>query len=63
MECKKETNRTGCNCSYPGCERHGACCDCVFYHRGRGELPACFFTDAVEREYNRSIGRFVKENS
>lgn len=63
MECKKDTNIAGCNCSYPGCERHDVCCDCVRYHRGRGEIPACFFGDAVEREYDRSIERFITENS
>ncbi len=62
MDCKKDTNISDCNCSFPGCERHGICCDCVRYHRDRGEFPACFFTDAVEREYDRSIARFIKEN-
>jgi hypothetical protein len=63
MECKKETNRTGCNCSYPGCERNGVCCDCVRYHRDREELPACFFTDSAESTYDRSVRHFIKENS
>lgn len=63
MECKKADNIAGCNCSYPGCERHGVCCDCVRYHRGRKELPACFFTETAERTYDRSIEKFVEQNS
>mgnify|MGYP007011665726 CR=1 FL=1 len=29
-------------CVCPGnCERHGKCCECVAYHRGKGDLPFC----------------------
>jgi len=57
MECHLETNRKNCNCTYP-CERHGKCCECVSYHRRRGELPACYFSKAGEATYNRSIEYF-----
>lgn len=63
MECKKETNIESCNCSYPGCVRHGMCCDCVRYHRNREELPACYFSADDERTYDRSIELFIKERT
>ena len=58
-ECKVEENKTNCNCSY-SCDKKGMCCECVNYHRSRGELPACYFTDAVERTYDRSIENFIR---
>ena len=58
-ECKVEENKTSCNCTYP-CDKKGMCCECVSYHRARGELPACYFPDAVERTYDRSIENFVR---
>jgi malate dehydrogenase (oxaloacetate-decarboxylating) len=33
-------NRSRCTCESE-CERRGLCCECVSYHRGRGELPQC----------------------
>lgn len=61
MECKKMENLNMCNCTYP-CDKKGMCCECITYHRKRGELPACYFTDEQERTYNRSISYFVKMN-
>jgi hypothetical protein len=59
MECKTEENQTQyCNCTY-SCSKKGSCCDCLHYHRKRGELPACYFPDAVEQSYDRSIQRFI----
>ena len=58
-ECKVEENKTNCNCSY-SCGKKGMCCECVSYHRSRGELPACYFPDAVERTYDRSIENFIR---
>ena len=58
-----ETNMEQCNCSYAYCDKKGKCCGCVRYHRSRGELPACYFPDDVERTYDRSIERFVKLHS
>ena len=41
-ECpNKQKNEAGCTCTYKGCERHGACCACIRYHRENGGLPAC----------------------
>ena len=59
MECKKESNKSFCNCSYP-CNRKGMCCDCLKYHRNAGELPACYFPDDIERTYDRSIENFIQ---
>ncbi len=53
MECRKERNLKGCNCTYP-CEKKGICCDCIAYHRSRGEFPACFFSKEGEKTYDRS---------
>tara|TARA_Y100000310_G_scaffold309148_1_gene352989 strand:+ start:3705 stop:3896 length:192 start_codon:yes stop_codon:yes gene_type:complete len=63
MECQKESNLENCNCSCPSCPRKGICCECVAYHRERKELPACFFSDDVEKEHDRSVERFVEVNS
>jgi hypothetical protein len=61
MECaNQKKNAERCTCSYPGCPRHGICCECIVYHRRMDELPACYFTAAEERTYNRSIGYFVE---
>ena len=60
MECKKKTNIKMCNCSYDPCSRKGVCCDCLHYHLGLGEVPACFFPDDMEKSYDRSVGNFVK---
>jgi len=60
MECKKERNLDNCNCSYEGCSRTGVCCECVKYHLGRDELPACYFGAAAEKTYDRSIDNFMR---
>jgi hypothetical protein len=31
----------------------------VAYHRKKGQLPACYFPDDVERGYDRSIANFI----
>ncbi|MBD3366615.1 MAG: cytosolic protein [Candidatus Eisenbacteria bacterium] len=60
---QKETNLEHCNCSYDPCPRKGLCCECLSYHLRMRELPACCFSDEVERTYDRSFARFVRENS
>ena len=57
--CRLSTNREKCNCSYP-CDKKGMCCECLSYHKSRGEVPACFFPDEVERTYDRTIENFIK---
>jgi len=60
MDCvNQKKNSDRCNCTYPGCPRHGICCECIAYHRSMNELPACYFTKAEERSYDRSIQTFV----
>ena len=56
-------NLAVCNCSYEPCGRKGKCCECLAYHRRSGELPACYFTTAQERTYDRSINNFVRCNN
>jgi hypothetical protein len=53
-------NLAGCTCTYMACERRGACCACVTYHRASGQLPGCFFPPEAERTYDRSVRHFVE---
>jgi hypothetical protein len=39
--CQLDENKKNCPCPGTGCERHGACCKCVMYHREQGNLPVC----------------------
>jgi len=52
-------NTASCNCSYTGCDKCGLCCQCVAYHRGNNEIPACFFPDDVEKGWDRSFRNFI----
>ncbi|MCS7280825.1 MAG: DUF6485 family protein [Desulfobacterota bacterium] len=63
MECNVEKNLTFCTCTYEPCSRKGRCCECVIYHRKKKELPGCFFSKEAERTYDRSIRRFILDNS
>ncbi|MFH1621987.1 MAG: DUF6485 family protein [Candidatus Omnitrophota bacterium] len=56
----KEINLGNCNCSYDSCSRKGICCECLIYHRKSNQLPACYFSDDVERTYDRSIANFIR---
>ncbi|MBI4838047.1 MAG: hypothetical protein HY806_02690 [Nitrospirae bacterium] len=60
MECRMEKNKAFCNCTYSSCSRKLKCCECLHYHRGSGELPACFFSKEAEKTYDRSISSFIK---
>ncbi len=61
MECQKGKNLENCSCTYSGCPRKGICCDCIGYHREKGELPACYFTPEIEKRYDRSIEKFIED--
>lgn len=37
----QEKNKKDCTCDYEPCERKGICCECIAYHRGKGQMPAC----------------------
>ncbi len=41
MDCQLEKNKAHCTCPEKTCSRHGACCQCVMYHRKSGDLPHC----------------------
>ena len=55
-------NIDNCPCTY-NCELKGRCCECIKHHREAGELPACYFSEEGERTYDRSIGKFIKQES
>lgn len=57
---RAKTNAAACTCTYTSCPRHGLCCECLHYHRGRNELPGCYFSEADERTYNRSVEFFIQ---
>ncbi|RKY36109.1 MAG: hypothetical protein DRP78_04440 [Candidatus Omnitrophota bacterium] len=60
MDCpQREENLKKCNCTYEPCARKGKCCECISYHRGMNELPACFFSKEAERTYDRSVEFFI----
>ncbi|KPJ55128.1 cytosolic protein [Parcubacteria bacterium DG_72] len=61
MECREGENLKGCNCTYEGCERKGLCCECIRYHMGRNELPACCFSAEAEKTYDRSFKKFIED--
>lgn len=41
MECRKKENEKNCTCPGTDCPRHGVCCECVVYHREKGNVPMC----------------------
>ncbi|MCX5795885.1 MAG: hypothetical protein NTY77_10355 [Elusimicrobia bacterium] len=53
-------NLKGCNCTYD-CSTKGQCCECVSYHRGMGQFPACFFSARAEKAYDRSFAALVRD--
>ena len=60
MAAKDCSNTLDCACTYPGCNKHGKCCECLRYHLGMKQLPACCFPPEVEKTYDRSFKRFIK---
>ena len=56
----QEKNRKDCTCSF-ACDKRGRCCECVAYHRDRGELPGCFFSREGERQGDRSLEALVRD--
>lgn len=59
MDCKAK-NLARCTCTYSGCLRKGACCECLHYHLQNRQLPACAFPPEAERTYDRSFEAFAK---
>ena len=60
MECKEDRNAVDCTCTYPGCARHGVCCDCLRYHKKMRQLPGCYFPPEVEKTWERSYEAFAE---
>lgn len=60
MECNKERNLQGCNCTYEPCSRKGVCCECLRYHWRMQQLPGCLFPKDAERTWDRSVDHFVR---
>ena len=60
MECKKKDNLKFCNCTYD-CPKKGLCCECVKFHRERGEFPGFYFSKEKEGTYDRSIENYLKK--
>ena len=60
MLCSNQTdNSKQCACTYD-CPRRGKCCECVKYHRTKGQLPACYFNAEFEKTYDRSVSNYQK---
>jgi hypothetical protein len=59
-ECMIEKNTKICTCTYEPCSRKGMCCECVQYHRKKGQIPGCLFPADIESTYDRSIENFIK---
>ena len=60
MECKSESNKKKCTCTYSSCAKRGICCDCLHYHLAKRQLPACFFPPEAEKTYDRSFEHFAR---
>jgi hypothetical protein len=60
MDCKKDKNLSTCPCTYDPCPRKGSCCECISFHLGMRELPACAFDTRSERTYDRSFEHFAR---
>ncbi len=60
LNCNKEKNTRECACTYSACHRRGMCCECVAYHRKKGEIPGCFFPPHLEAAYDRSQRNFAE---
>lgn len=58
----KEKNLANCTCTY-SCGKRGLCCECVAYHRDKGQIPACFFSKAGEATYDRSVSNLCREQA
>jgi len=63
MDCPNiDRNMEFCSCTYEPCSRKGLCCECVQYHIRMRQLPACAFSKAAERTYDRSFTKFIEDN-
>jgi len=58
-ECKKQENLKNCPCTF-SCSKKGVCCECISYHLGNKELPACCFPKDEEKTGDRSFENFAR---
>jgi len=58
-----ERNLAECTCTYTSCDKRGRCCECISFHRARGEAPGCLFPPEIERTYDRSLARLIEAYS
>ena len=63
MSCAKCSVDVNCTCTNTGCSAWGDCRQCVPKHRDHGEIPGCFFTEAGEKTYDRSLQNFLQDHS
>ncbi len=61
MTCPSEEKLLHCTCSYISCDKRGNCCQCVAYHKDRGEIPGCLFSEEAERSYDRSLANLMRD--
>ncbi len=61
MECTQKKNADKCSCTYTSCDKRGACCQCIAFHRARGEMVGCYFEPEVEKTYDRSMKQFLSQ--
>lgn len=60
-ECpNKAENLKHCTCTYT-CDKRGVCCECVAYHRDKGQIPGCFFSTDGEATWDRSIKHLCRD--
>lgn len=60
-DCAQTAKNLGvCTCTYD-CSTKGRCCECVTYHRGMNQFPACFFSAKAEKTYDRSFAALVRD--
>lgn len=56
-----ESNKSvNCPCTY-SCHNNGKCCACIAYHQQSDEFPACFFSKAAEKTYDRSFKKLIED--
>ena len=61
MACIGTQSLDHCTCTYAACDKRGRCCECVIYHRSKGEVPGCFFSSSGELSYDRSLRNLCKD--
>lgn len=49
-----------CPCT-ASCSKHGKCCECVANHAGKGQFPACFYSEKAEKMHDRSFAMLLKD--